>query len=329
MIRNLWPAFLLLSAFLGLGLVLPDWVIFLLTLALAKGLAVLSVVLLMRAGLVSFGQGLFFAASAYAVGFALNLAGIREAVILIGLGAIVALAVAAIVGLLIARYREIFFAMLSLAVSMAFYGMLVKAYDVTGGSDGMRIQDATILGRLVQPEQLRLASYYLTLACVAIMLVLIQRYAHSPLGYLTRAIRDNEVRVAYLGGSVRRAIYLTYVLAAGLGGLGGALVALNVGHIDPDLAYWTTSGEFVFIALLGGTGSVVAPLVSAIIYEFIKSYAFKFAPYAWQMVVGGIMLLIILFLPGGLWTLAERAGASQRESTQQRESLQTVGRAKA
>lgn len=297
----------LLALFGGLGFVLPEWLTFLVTLALAKGLVVLSVVLLMRAGLVSFGQGLFYAAGAYAVGFAINRWGIGEAVILLGLGAATAMLMAALIGLLVARYREIFFGMLSLAFSMAFYGVLVKAYDVTGGTDGLGIAPPTILGVAVPDERLRLTFYYLALACVAVTLYLIYRYAHSPLGYVIRAVRDNEVRVAYLGGSVQRAIYLTYVLAAGLGGLGGVLVAVNVGHIDPELAYWTTSGEFVFIALLGGAGSVFAPLGGAILYEIIKSYAFKYAPYTWQMALGAIMLIVILFLPGGLWTLVERA----------------------
>lgn len=307
MSRQTWAVALLLFLVLAvLGLVLPTWVLFLLTLGLAKGLAVLSVVLLMRAGLVSFGQALFYAAGAYTAGFALRRWGVNEAVVLLVLGALTAMGFAAVIGLLIARYREIFFGMLSLAFSMAFYGVLVKAYDLTGGTDGIGIPPPTVLGLIVPTERLRLVTYYLALACVTVMLYLIGRYARSPLGYLTRAVRDNEVRVAYLGGSVQRAVYLTYVLAAGLCGLGGVLVALTVGHIDPQLAYWTTSGEFVFVALLGGAGSVAAPLGSAILYELVKSYAFKVAPYTWQMALGLVMLLIIFFLPGGLWTLIER-----------------------
>jgi len=302
----LLTSLLLLTLFGGLGLVLPEWVIFLMALALAKGLVVLSVVLLMRAGLVSFGQGLFYAAAAYAVGFAINRWGIGEATVLLSIGVMASIALAALIGVVIARYREIFFGMLSLAFSMAFYGVLVKAYDVTGGSDGMGIAPPTIFGLVIPPERLRLTVYYLVLICVAIMLYLLYRYIQSPLGTLIRAIRDNEVRVAYLGGSVHRAIYLTYVLAAGLGGLGGVLVAINVGHVDPELAYWTTSGEFVFVALLGGTGSVFAPLVGAVAYELVKSYAFKFSPYTWQMTLGILMLGIIFLLPGGLWSLGQR-----------------------
>ncbi len=302
----------LLAGFAALGLLLPDWIVFLMTLALAKGLVVLSVVLLMYGGLVSFGQGLFFAAGAYAVGFAMKLWDIQEALVVTGLGMATSMAVAALAGLLIARYREIFFAMLSLAFSMILYGILLKATRITGGSDGMGIALPTILGFTPAEERLRLTLYAFTLVCTALMVYLVYRYLDSPLGYAVRAVRDNEVRVEYLGISVQRTVYLTYVLAGGLGGLGGALVALNVGHIDPNLAYWTTSGEFVFVALLGGTGSVFAPLVGSIVFEIVRTYAFKYSPYTWQMTLGVIMLAIILFMPGGLWTIYEASARRVR-----------------
>lgn len=295
----------LLLGFAALGLVLPDWIVFLLTLALAKGLVVLSVVLLMYGGMVSFGQGLFFATGAYAVGFAMKLWGIQETLVVTGLGMAASMALAALAGLLIARYREIFFAMLSLAFSMILYGILLKATSITGGSDGMGIALPTILGFTPPSERLRLSLYLFTLVCTAVMVYLVYRYLDSPLGYAVRAVRDNEVRVEYLGISVQRTIYGTYVLAGGLGGLGGVLVALNVGHIDPNLAYWTTSGEFVFVALLGGTAGVFAPLVGSIVFEIVRTYAFKYSPYTWQMTLGVIMLAIILFMPGGLWTIYE------------------------
>lgn len=302
---TVWVAIGLLLGFGVLGPVLPEWIIFLLTLALAKGLVVLSVVLLMQAGLVSFGQGLLFAAGAYAVGFAMKLWGIQEALVATGLGVMASMVVAALAGLLLARYREIFFAMLTLAFSMILYGVLIKATAITGGSDGMGIATPTILGFAPPQERLRLSLYLFTLACTAVMVYLVYRYLDSPLGYAVRAVRDNEVRVEYLGISVPRTIYLTYLLASGLGGLGGALVALNVGHIDPNLSYWTTSGEFVFVALFGGTATVFAPLAGSIVFEVARTYAFKYSPYTWQMALGIVMLGIILFMPGGLWAIYE------------------------
>ena len=141
------------------------------------------------------------------------------------------------------------------------------------------------------------------MVCTAVALGLIHLFLESPLGYALRAVRDNEVRLEYLGSSVWQVVYWAYVLAAGLAGLGGVLTALNVGHVDPQLAYWTTAGEFVFITLLGGTESVLAPLIGAVVFEFLRTYALKYAPYTWQMVLGGMMLLLILFMPRGLWTL--------------------------
>lgn len=295
-----------LGVFAVLGFALPAWIVFLVTIALAKGLVVLGVALLMRGGLVSFGQGLFFAAGAYAVGFAMRLGWVRETLILMLLGVLAAMVLAGLVGSLVARYRDIFFSMLTLAFSMAFYGFLVKGYRITGGTDGLRIQNPTLLGLQLPQEIFSVAVYFLTLASVAATVYLTYRFVNSPLGYSVTAIRENELRVGYLGGSVHRAILVTFMLAAGLAGLGGALQALAVGHIDPALAYWTTSGEFVFIALLSGIGSVFAPLGGAILIELIKTYANKYSPYTWQMVLGVIMLLIVLFLPGGLYTLYER-----------------------
>jgi len=307
----------LLVLFLALGLLLPEWIIFVLALALAKGLVVLGVVLLMYGGLVSFGQGLFFAVGAYAAGFAMKLWGFQDAVVAVALGATASLIVAAVAGLLLARYREIFFAMLSLALSMILYGILIKAYWITGGSDGLTIAPPRVLGFALAGEKLRLALYALTVVVTAAAVYFAYRYARSPLGYSARAVKDNEVRVEYLGVSVAHAVYVTYVLAGGLAGAGGVLVALNVGHIEPQLAYWTTSGEFVFIALLGGTGSVFAPLGGAIVYEVIRTYAFKYSPYTWQLTLGAIMLALILFMPGGLWTIyaaLERQGRQWRLS---------------
>jgi branched-chain amino acid transport system permease protein len=132
------------------------------------------------------------------------------------------------------------------------------------------------------------------------------RWLGSHWGRVTAAIRDNELRVEYLGASVYRVVYVNYIVAGALAGLGGAFAALAVGHVDPETAYWTTSGEFVFIAILGGTGNVLAPFLAAIIFEALRTVANQYAPNVWQMALGLAMLAIILFLPGGLWTLARR-----------------------
>ncbi len=296
-------AVLALLPFLGM----PGWLLFLLTIAFSKGLVVLGVVLLLRGDLVSFGHGLYYAAGAYTVGLLLR-AGfpVRDAFPLAVLGGVVAALVAALVGLFLARYRGIFFGMLSTAFSMILYSLLLKLYWVTGGTDGIAVRVPTTLGIQPSADLIRVVQYYFVLAIAAGVAYLAYRVVNSPLGFLMRGINDNEIRVEYMGASVRRAIYQTYVLAGALGGLGGALVAVTVGHIAPDLAYWTASGEFIFIALLGGSGSVFAPFIGATVFEMVRNYAFKLSPYTWQMLLGSVLLVIILFAPGGLWSIIER-----------------------
>ncbi len=292
-----------LVALLAGAWVFPNWLIFLLTVSLAKGLVVLGLLILMRAGLVSFGQGLFYGLGAYAAGLAMNLLQISDAFILLILGIGTSIIVAFVLGFLMARYREIFFAMLSLAFSMILYGLLVRS-SALGSTDGFNLTPPTLLGWAPAGTAARHAIYALALVVALGIAFVLHRYLCSTMGYMGEAIRGNEIRVEYLGASVRRAVHVKYVVSAATAGAGGVLTAVASGHIDPDLAFWTTSGEFVFIAILSGTGSVIAPLIGTFIFELIRTFAFEYAPYLWQMIVGAAMLLIIVFVPGGLWSMA-------------------------
>ncbi len=290
---------------LAVPFILPGWMKFIVTLAMAKFMAVLAVALFLRANQVTFGHAMFYAVGAYTVGFGVKWFGVRDAVILAPLGAILGAGVAALIGLIMARYREVFFAMLNLAFSMMIYGALLKLYWLTGGTDGLSVGVPTFLGYVPAREHLRDFLYYSTLLVTGIVVFAVHRFLASPLGFYLRAMADNEIRIEYSGQSVRRVIYVTYILSGALAGIGGVLTAFTVGHIVPEYSFWIQSGEFVFTAILGGYGSVVAPLVGSIAFEFIRTYASKYFPNEWQMTLGIIMLAIILFRPGGLWAIYE------------------------
>lgn len=303
----------LLLAALGLAAgawLLPAWLSFLLTLALAKGLVVLGVVIQMRAGLVSFGQALFYGVGGYGVGLLSQALGIVDAFALLGLATLAGTLLALICGWLLTRYREIFFAMLTLALSMIFYGVLVKS-SALGSTDGFNVAPPSFLGWIPDGDARGRAVYLLAVAIAAAVAFAIHRYMVSGLGRVTEAVRENELRVDYLGLSPQVVMFANYVLAAALSALGGGLTALVSGHIDPDMAVWTTSGEFVFIAILGGTGHVAAPFVGAVVFSVIRSFAIQEAPHFWQMTLGVVLLGLILFLPGGLWSLIARRRSSQ------------------
>lgn len=287
------------------GFFVPAWMVFIAVISLAKGLVVLGLVVLWRTGLVSFGQSLYYALGAYAVGLAHLYWGLTDAFAGVLLGIVVAGFVAFVIGFLLARYRDLFFAMLSLAFAMILYGVLVKS-EALGSTDGFVIPVPTFAGYAPGADTAQAVLLAFTAAIVLVSAYLVDRYQKSTAGHLTTAIRDNEIRVEYLGFSVRQAIHVKYVLAGILGGAGGALVAMTVGHVDPDMAYWTTAGEFVFVAILSGTASVAAPFFGSIIFEVLRSYATQYAAHVWHMVLGVALLLIIMFLPDGLWSLFRR-----------------------
>lgn len=291
-----------LALLLAVGPFLPQWVLFLITVSFGKGLVVLGLLMLLRTGLVSFGQGLYYCLGAYTAG-SLGLAlGVHDAFLVLASGVLAAGILAFVLGFLLANYRGIFFAMLSLAFSMILYGLLVKT-AMLGSTDGFNVAVPSFFGMTIAGPWVRYAVYALACLTIAIAGFFVHRYLKTPLGRLSPAIKDNELRVEYMGASVRQAIHVKYVIAAALAGLGGALTAVTVGHIDPEMAYWTTSGEFVFITILGGTGSVLAPFLGALIFESIRSFAYEYSPNTWQMVLGSALLLVILFLPAGLWSI--------------------------
>ena len=284
---------------------LPQWMMAFTTTAVAKGLVVLGLMVLWRAGLVSFGQALYYAVGGYTVGLLGVYAGVTDVVAAVVLAAIAGGLVAAFVGTLLARYREIFFAMLSLAFSMILYGLLVKS-EVLGSTDGIPLKRPTLLGGALDPSTRLLVVYVVTMLTALVSGLFTRLYLNSTTGALLEPIRDNEIRVEYLGASVRGTIHGLLILAGILAGLGGALTALTVGHIDPTMAYWTMSGSFVFATVLAGTGSVLAPFLGALLFEIIRVVALQFVPQYWQLILGTALLLIILYLPGGVWSLFER-----------------------
>jgi ABC-type branched-subunit amino acid transport system permease subunit len=281
---------------------LPSWVVFIGIVSLAKGLVVLGLLILWRTGLMSFGQSLYYAVGAYAVGLAYRYYGLTDAFVAVALAAAVAGVVAFLLGFLLSGYRDLFFAMLSLAFAMILYGVLVKS-ETLGSTDGFTIPVPSFAS--VRPGDAggQVTLLVFTAICVGCACYATHRYLASTAGHLTTAIRDNEIRVEYLGFSVRRAIHLNYVIAAVLAGVGGALVAMSVGHIDPEMAYWTTAGEFVFVAILAGSASVAAPFVGSILFELTRSFAMQYIPNSWHLVLGTALLLVIMFMPNGLWSV--------------------------
>jgi len=115
-------------------------------------------------------------------------------------------------------------------------------------------------------------------------------------------------RFASLIFMVTRVMAANFILAAFLGGAGGALAIMALGHIEPTFSYWTTSGEFVFVAILGGWQSVAAVFVASTLLEVVRSFSSAYFPNTWQLALGLFLLFVIRFLPRGIGSLWIRGG---------------------
>jgi branched-chain amino acid transport system permease protein len=210
---------------------------------------------------------------------------------------------------LIARYTGIFFGMLTLALSMVFYGALLKT-TVLGGSDGFNVGRPTLFGiRFIDTREADFMLYAVAVVTAGFAAIAAKILFRSEFGLASLAVRENNLRVEYLGISANRVIAINFVIAAAFAGASGAFALMAQRHIDPQFAYWTTSGEFVFVAVLAGYQSVSAVFVASLALELVRSFSNLYLPNTWQLVLGSFLLAVILFLPrgiGSLWTRERR-----------------------
>lgn len=288
--------------------VFAPWLQFVLTLAIAKGFAALGVAILLRAGLISIGHAMFFAASAYGVAFLAG-AGVGDFATLLVLSVLIAALTGAVVGAFLIRYRAIFFAMLNLAVSMVFYALFAKLYGITGGTDGMLVPIPSVFGTVLSEPVFKNMLFYLTLSLMVLVGLGVHRYLDSPLGHALLAVHTNEVRLEYLGIPVWAVLLIAYVVSAALAGLGGAIAGFAIGRVVPDFAFWTASGHLLLVAVLGGIGGVPGAFIGALFLELLHTAAVTVTD-AWNLIVGAALIVVIMFMPKGLYGLLAREEGS-------------------
>lgn len=289
-------------AALVLGLAFP-WMKVPIIIGLCYGLAALGVTVLMRAGQISFGHAMFACIAGYTVAFMARRFPTADGVVLALAGVVVSTAVAAPIGLFVVRYREIFFGMLNLALSMVLFSVLGKFYNVTGGTDGLRIDRSTLFGIAFDRAGYESALLVLALAASLGLGWLVQRFFASSAGEALSGIKTNETRLEYLGMSARRILWNGYMISAALVGLSGALFALLQGLVTPELGYWVRSGEFVFIAILGGAGHALGAFLGAAVFQVIQLFGAAFFAGVWKLLLGATLIGVILVAPNGIMSL--------------------------
>jgi branched-chain amino acid transport system permease protein len=254
-------------------------------------------------GLLSFGHAMFLGFGAYGAAVVAGTYGIHSFELVLLAVAPAAMIAAIPIGLVCVRNTGIFFGMLTLAFGMLLYSFLFKFYHLTGGDSGMRVPRLSILGLdFAQYNKIEFLSgpfYYYCLALLVLTGAIMWRIVHSPFGLHLRTIRDNARKAEYLGVHVHRFRLAAFVISAAYGAIGGVILGFRVGLADPELVYWTHSGQLVFMAVLGGASNFFGPIAGALAYTLLQDQLQSLTQY-WRFVLGAILAIIVIGFPGGI-----------------------------
>ena len=318
-LRDLALAGLLLVGLLVLPILVPhpamrDFVIY----VIAYGLLAMSLNLLVGfTGLVSFGHAAYFASGAYIFGLLMQSGAVSIPVAMLAADGGTAL-LALVIGAICVRLKEIYFAFLTLAFQMFIHSIILTWVSLTGGDQGLMggIPRPAFLGiDLNDSMTLYIFCSVVFVACMVIMRQIVQ----SPFGYTLRMIRDNPQRANFLGVNVVRVKLAIFVIAGTMASVGGIILALFVSGAYPEFAFWTMSGEAIFMIMLGGTQLFLGPFVGAILLQTLNHYVTIYTEHH-GLVLGAVILVFVLGLRRGLadfiyhWLLDRRTRKLEKEA---------------
>jgi branched-chain amino acid transport system permease protein len=247
-------------------------------------------------GMMSFGHAAYLGIGGYAVGMLAHegfLSGFVQWPVALLASALFAL----VIGSLSLRTRGVYFIMITLAFAqMAYY--IVAGIARYGGDDGLTIYQRS---QFVAPIDLsnKMQFYYLCLALLYGSIYLVWRLVNSRFGMVIQGSRSNDLRMRAIGFPTYRYRLVCFVIAGTLCGLAGALLANYTEFISPGIMYWTRSGDLIIMIVLGGMGSAVGPLIGAVALLLLEEILSRLTEY-WQIIMGPLLLLVVLFARGGI-----------------------------
>jgi branched-chain amino acid transport system permease protein len=257
-------------------------------------------------GMISFGHAAFIGLGAYTV-VVLADAHVTSAWIAWPLAALIAAAAAAVIGVISLRTRGVYFIMITLAFAQMLYFLAVSIKKY-GGEDGFQLSGRSKLGFGVNLTN-DTTFYFTVLVITATAFALVWRLLNSRFGHVLQAIRENEVRMTAIGFPVMRFKLIAFVLAGGLGGLAGALLANQSTFVSPAMMQWSQSGLLMVMVILGGVGQLWGGVLGALVFLLLEEILSHFTIH-WQLFLGGILLVVVLAAPSGLISVLRRGGRS-------------------
>jgi branched-chain amino acid transport system permease protein len=243
------------------------------------------------AGLASFGHAAFFGWASYTTAYTVKIFGLPPLVGILA-GTAVAAVMGVVFGWLAIRRHGIYFAMVTLALAQMVYFVALEV-KLTGGEDGIQAVPRGTLFGVIDLED-PIAMYYFVLAIFLIGFAIIQRAIHSPFGQVLKAIRENEPRAVSLGYRTERYKLLAFILSATLSGLAGSTKSLVFQLASLTDVHWSTSGDVVLMTLLGGIGTVLGPVVGAVMLVSMENYLAQVG--SWVTVIQGVIFVVFVLL---------------------------------
>ncbi len=263
-------------------------------------LAAVSLDLILRyGGMVSFGHAAYLGIGAYAVGIP-AFHGIDNGFLQWSLAIVASALTALVMGAISLRTSGVYFIMITLAFAQMLYylGISLETY---GGDNGMRLAARSKFGGPIDLDR-PMVFYYVVLAILVLFLVLGGRLVESRFGMVIRAAKSNEARARAIGFSPFRYRLTAFVVAGSAGGLAGALLANQTEYLTPEFMHWTRSGEIMFMVILGGMGTLVGPVIGAVVLLLLEDVLSALTAH-WQIILGPLLVLVVLFAKRGLFGL--------------------------
>lgn len=263
-------------------------------------------------GLISFGHAAWFGIGGYAFALLSTQYKIASSLWVTMPVALIATALlSTLVGLLVLRTKGLYFIMVTLALAQVFFFLFHDVPAIGGSTDGINLYSKPIatLGNfnildLESPTVL----YYFILATLAGAMILISILLRSPFGRAIQGIKENEHRMRSIGFPVFRYKLAAFVISSTIAGLAGYLFAIQSGGVNPDLLSWHQSADVLLMLIFGGTGQLWGGVIGAFAFVLVKELLMSYTQL-WQLWFGVVIVLVVLFLPGGLISLGERLKA--------------------
>jgi len=261
-------------------------------------------------GQLNFGTGSLFAVGAYTAGILLARTDVHVLVTILA-GVFLTGVISGIVGFFCIRQVGLIFALLTLAFNQLIWFIIWQWRSFTGGPDGIwGIQRTAIhFGIFSYNIKPSFNFYIVVLILFLLTFAFVRRLIESPFGQVLQGMRDSELRATAIGYNPKTFKWMSFVISGMICGLGGSLFALHQEYVGEHLAYWATSGEVVMMALLGGTFALLGSVIGSGVFIFLSDLLNRFPSLAtaggWLLIFGVILILVVMFVRGGLYGGAE------------------------